>query len=297
MEGVSTTYDDRRALRGVFCLFGTAVCWSFMGILTKWNTQSPFLIGGVTSTIVLVFTLVVARPQLRFSPLIVGVGLASFFTGLTFRYANQLTTVGNAIVLQYTSMIFVIVYQSLAERRMPALRHVLVVLGAFAGMALFFMGSLSAEGMLGNLLAIASGASFGLQFYLNSRVLFGGERLLDGAAAIHVRPPAAGEPGGVGLHGCERRVLQQLREHPVFQGHRQGPGVHGEPHLHERGHHGPHVVVLHLRGDVQRDSARRCGAHRGEHRGQSCPRRPRAFPCCGNLDLGTVPKSKFGKAV
>lgn len=169
MEGVSTTYDDRRALRGVFCLFGTAVCWSFMGILTKWNTQSPFLIGGVTSTIVLVFTLVVARPQLRFSPLIVGVGLASFFTGLTFRYANQLTTVGNAIVLQYTSMIFVIVYQSLAERRMPALRHVLVVLGAFAGMALFFMGSLSAEGMLGNLLAIASGASFGLQFYLNSR--------------------------------------------------------------------------------------------------------------------------------
>ncbi|MFR2951147.1 MAG: hypothetical protein ACLTKG_07460 [Collinsella intestinalis] len=101
MEGVSTTYDDRRALRGVFCLFGTAVCWSFMGILTKWNTQSPFLIGGVTSTIVLVFTLVVARPQLRFSPLIVGVGLASFFTGLTFRYANQLTTVGNAIVLQY----------------------------------------------------------------------------------------------------------------------------------------------------------------------------------------------------
>ena len=31
MEGVSTTYDDRRALRGVFCLFGTAVCWSFMG--------------------------------------------------------------------------------------------------------------------------------------------------------------------------------------------------------------------------------------------------------------------------
>ena len=169
MDGVSTTLDDSRAGRGALCLFGTAVCWSFLGILTKWNAQSPFLIGGITSTIVLVFTLVVARPQLRFSPLIVGVGLASFFTGLTFRYANQLTTVGNAIVLQYTSMIFVIVYQGIAERRLPALRHVLVVLGAFAGMALFFMGSLSAEGMLGNILAIASGASFGLQFYLNSR--------------------------------------------------------------------------------------------------------------------------------
>lgn len=94
-----------------------------LGILTKWNAQSPFLIGWVTST----------------------------------------------IVLQYTSMIFVIVYQGIAERRMPALRHVPVVLGAFAGMALFFMGSLSSEGMLGNILAIASGASFGLQFYLNSR--------------------------------------------------------------------------------------------------------------------------------
>lgn len=90
MDGVSTTLDDSRAGRGALCLFGTAVCWSFLGILTKWNAQSPFLIGGITSTIVLVFTLVVARPQLRFSPLIVGVGLASFFTGLTFRYANQL---------------------------------------------------------------------------------------------------------------------------------------------------------------------------------------------------------------
>ena len=139
MDGVSTTLDDSRAGRGALCLFGTAVCWSFLGILTKCNAQSPFLIGGITSTIVLVFTLVVARPQLRFSPLIVGVGLASFFTGLTFRYANQLTKVGNAIVLQYTSMIFVIVYQGIAERRLPALRHVLVVLGAFAGRRLSAM--------------------------------------------------------------------------------------------------------------------------------------------------------------
>ena len=36
-------------------------------------------------------------------------------------------------------------------------------------MGLFFLGDLSVEGMLGNLLAVISGATFGLCFFLNSR--------------------------------------------------------------------------------------------------------------------------------
>ena len=65
------------------------------------------------------------------------------------------------------------------------------------------------------------------------RLVFGRERVLHGAASVHARPPAAGECRGVGVHGREWRVLQQFREHPVLQGDRQGPGIHGEPHLHE----------------------------------------------------------------
>ena len=109
------------------------------------------------------------RPKLRISRLIVLVAVCNFVTGTTFNFANQLTSVGNAIVLQYTSMIFVIVYQSLASRRLPSTAKILSVMAAFAGMGLFFLGDLSAEGMLGNLLAVISGATFGLCFFLNAR--------------------------------------------------------------------------------------------------------------------------------
>ena len=146
---------------GAMYLFGTALLWSFIGILVRANSQSALLIGAVTAIFMALFILLVG--------LIVLVAVCNFVTGTTFNFANQLTTVGNAIVLQYTSMIFVIVYQSLATRTLPSPAKIASVLVAFTGMGLFFLGDLSAEGMLGNLLAVISGATFGLCFFLNSR--------------------------------------------------------------------------------------------------------------------------------
>lgn len=154
---------------GAMYLFGTAFLWSFIGILVRANSQSALLIGAVTAIFMALFILLVGRPVLRVSRLIVLVAVCNFVTGTTFNFANQLTTVGNAIVLQYTSMIFVIVYQSLATRTLPSPAKIASVLVAFTGMGLFFLGDLSAEGMLGNLLAVISGATFGLCFFLNSR--------------------------------------------------------------------------------------------------------------------------------
>lgn len=154
---------------GAMYLFGTALLWSFIGILVHANSQSALLIGSVTSIFMALFILFVGRPRLRISRLIVLVAVCNFVTGTTFNFANQLTSVGNAIVLQYTSMIFVIVYQSLASRTLPSTAKIFTVVAAFAGMGLFFLGDLSAEGMLGNFLAVISGATFGLCFFLNAR--------------------------------------------------------------------------------------------------------------------------------
>lgn len=108
---------------GAMYLFGTALLWSFIGIFVRANSQSALLIGAVTAIFMALFILLVGRPVLRVSRLIVLVAVCNFVTGTTFNFANQLTTVGNAIVLQYTSMIFVIVYQSLATRTLPRLRR------------------------------------------------------------------------------------------------------------------------------------------------------------------------------
>lgn len=154
---------------GAAYLFGTAALWSFIGILVHANSQSALLIGAVTAVFMALFILLVGRPTLRISRLIVLVAVCNFVTGTTFNFANQLTSVGNAIVLQYTSMIFVIVYQSLASRALPPAGKIVSIVVAFAGMGLFFLGDLSVEGMLGNFLAVLSGATFGLCFFLNAR--------------------------------------------------------------------------------------------------------------------------------
>lgn len=159
----------QNGMNGAAYLFGTALLWSFIGILVHANSQSALLIGAVTATFMALFILLVGRPTLRMSRLILVVAVCNFVTGTTFNFANQLTSVGNAIVLQYTSMIFVIVYQSLASRMLPSTAKILSVVAAFAGMGLFFLGDLSAQGMLGNVLAVISGATFGLCFFLNAR--------------------------------------------------------------------------------------------------------------------------------
>ena len=51
-------------------LFGTALLWSFIGILVRANSQSALLIGAVTAIFMALFILLVGRPVLRVSRLI-----------------------------------------------------------------------------------------------------------------------------------------------------------------------------------------------------------------------------------
>lgn len=150
-------------------LFLTALCWSFVGLFTRSNACSAWLTSAVASLSGLLFLLVVVRPTLRFTKRAVLVGLANCVMSLTFIFANKLTSVGNAIVLQYSSTIFVIIYESIERHHLPRVSKIGVVVMAFAGMLLFFLDELTAEGMLGNLLSIVSGAFFGLAFFMNAK--------------------------------------------------------------------------------------------------------------------------------
>lgn len=77
--------------------------------------------------------------------------------GIIFIYANQLTTVGNAIILQYTSMIFVLIYRSIVTRKIPYYQEIFVITMVVLGMILFFFDTISMNGVFGNLMAIVSG--------------------------------------------------------------------------------------------------------------------------------------------
>lgn len=86
--------------------------------------------------------------------------LAGFFSGGThifFSLANKLTTAANAIVLQFTCPVFIVLFSALLFRKKIRKADALVVFIVLIGIALFFFDQLNPVGLLGNVLAIAAG--------------------------------------------------------------------------------------------------------------------------------------------
>ena len=81
---------------------------------------------------------------------------------LLFVIANKLTTAANAIFLQYTAPVYVLVLEPLIFKERFRRADVFVVVACVAGMSLFFVGRLRPEDVEGNLTALASGVCFAL---------------------------------------------------------------------------------------------------------------------------------------
>lgn len=156
--------------KGKIYIFLTAIFWSTSGLFVRFLDLPGIVISGSTSIIALLFTLLIHRKApIKCSLFIIICAICQVLMQVTFVYANQNTSISNAIVLQYSSMIFVLIYQSIDHRKMPKPYQIGVILLAFLGIGIFFVDSLEAGGMVGNALAIISGAFFGLQFYLNTK--------------------------------------------------------------------------------------------------------------------------------
>ncbi|MBI2764443.1 MAG: DMT family transporter [Chloroflexi bacterium] len=77
-----------------------------------------------------------------------------------FVSATKLTTAANAIFLQYTAPLYVLVLSAVFIAERPSRTDLACVAVAFGGMALFFVGRLQADDLGGNLSALGSGAAF-----------------------------------------------------------------------------------------------------------------------------------------
>lgn len=154
---------------GYIYMLLTALCWSFAGVCIRFNSQSAIVIAGINGLIGLILNSIINRQKILINKTIIVGAIAQFMMGITFTFANQLTTVGNAIILQYTSMIFVLIYQTIDTKKLPTLKQIGIVCIVIIGMITFFFESLSLKGMIGNIISIISGAFYGLQFYVNTK--------------------------------------------------------------------------------------------------------------------------------
>ena len=147
----------------------TAVMWSLGGIFIKLISWSPFLIAGIRSAIsgsIMAMYMMSTHTKFKLNTysLLAGIGLG--FSATLFTIANKLTTAANAIVLQYTAPIFILIISAVFFREKLQRRDVLVVIITMAGMVLFFLDQLSPGNMLGNVLGILAGVFLAQMFVM-----------------------------------------------------------------------------------------------------------------------------------
>ncbi len=154
--------------QGNLYILAAAALWSTGGLVMKTVPFNGVVINFFRSVFAFLF-FAVMRKSLRVKinkTVILG---AICYCASTTLYAcsNKMTTAANAIVLQYTAPLFVLLMQCVIDRVKPKKREVLVLAAAFAGMVLFFCDQLDPGKMIGNLLGVASGVFFAGMFIVN----------------------------------------------------------------------------------------------------------------------------------
>ena len=144
-----------------------ALLWSTGGFFIKWNDLSGLELSFLRSVFAL---LVVAWFTRREGFAINGITLAAslLYAALVILFvsATKQTTAANAIFLQYTSPMYLLIFEPLVYKEKFRSRDLVTVLVCLGGMTLFFVGQLRPQDITGNILALASGLCFAAYFLL-----------------------------------------------------------------------------------------------------------------------------------
>lgn len=140
-----------------------ALLWSTAGAAVKLSTLSAYQIASGRSLVAaLVLWLAFPAGRKRPSARALGVALAYAATVVLFIIANKLTTAANAIFLQDTAPLYVLVLSPWLLREKPTRGELTAAPIFLLGLSLFFVDQLQPGQLLGNGIALASGVAFAL---------------------------------------------------------------------------------------------------------------------------------------
>ena len=137
-----------------------ATLWSIAGILIKvipWTGFSVAAMRGLIAgiTIAVYMALKKYRFILNKKTLITGILSAMVYT--CFVCSNKMTTAANAIVLQFTSPVFIVIFTTIIYKTGIRRADLLVVLFTLTGITLTFLDKLESGYILGNFVAVGAG--------------------------------------------------------------------------------------------------------------------------------------------
>lgn len=148
-------------------VLGAAILWSTGGLFIKATSLSAIELSFGRSLLAAI-TIAIATRREGFGLNRVSAITSILYAALLILFvaATKLTTAANAIFLQYTAPVYVLILEPLFYKEKFRSRDLITVVACVAGMSLFFVGKLRPDDVTGNLLALGSGVCFALFFLL-----------------------------------------------------------------------------------------------------------------------------------
>src|ERR1051326_8876267 len=144
-----------------------AVLWSTGGLFIKWTELSGLALSCWRSFFALLTVAFFTRHEgFRLNGLTALASLIYAVLLILFVIATKTTTAANAIFLQYTAPVYLLILEPIVYKEKFRSRDLITVLICLGGMALFFVGQLRPQDVTGNLVALASGLCFAVYFLL-----------------------------------------------------------------------------------------------------------------------------------
>lgn len=147
--------------RGALLVAGAALLWSTGGLGIKAVTEPPLTVACCRSGVAALTLLAFFRPRRPHLTPAFGLTVVSYAICLTtFVVATKWTTAANAIFLQYSGVVWILLVSPLVLAEPLHARDAIAIGVALAGMALFLAGHLDPVARAGDAVALFSGVCY-----------------------------------------------------------------------------------------------------------------------------------------
>ncbi len=156
--------------KSLLCVFVAALLFSTGGLLVKlipWQSLSINSFRSIISVCILFLFAKVTRQKIKVTPGVLAGACVVCASTTLYTAATKLTTAANAILLQFTAPVFVIIFMWLIFKERPKKLDIVASVIVFCGIGCFFLDGLGGGNMLGNGLAVLAGVCYGWIFMLN----------------------------------------------------------------------------------------------------------------------------------
>lgn len=159
--------QDNRIVSPLLFVVAAAVLWSTGGLFIKWTSLSGLQLSFGRSLLAAITVAIFTRREgFRLNRVTALAAVLYAVLLLLFVLATKQTTAANAIFLQYTAPVYILIFEPLFYKEKFRRRDLITVAACVVGMSLFFVGKLRPQDVTGNLLALGSGVCFAFYFLL-----------------------------------------------------------------------------------------------------------------------------------